>query len=247
VRIVAIGDTHTFQADLGVLPEGDVLLHAGDLLRSGKFAELPTVAAWLRSQPHRHKIVIAGNHDWCFQREREQAVAELGPTITYLEDSEAVIDGVRFWGSPWQPYFFNWAFNLPRGEQLAQKWQLIPEGIDVLITHGPPAGIGDHTFRETREGCADLLDAVRRLRPAVHVFGHIHEDGGAWLHDGTWFVNANTWECQRDPTVFDFDPGSRTVTMVHVPPRLPRSTEAKEQVQIARRRGSSKKSADEQP
>src|SRR5205085_2391850 len=132
-------DTHTFQTDLDPVPEGDVFVHAGDLCRAGRLSELAGVAEWMRALPHKHKVVIAGNHDWCFVREPAAALELLGPTVLYLQDSGTVIDGVRFWGSPWQPAFNNWAFNLPRGSALAEKWALIPEGTDVLITHGPPA------------------------------------------------------------------------------------------------------------
>jgi Icc-related predicted phosphoesterase len=101
---------------------------------------------------------------------------------------------VRFWGSPWQPEYLGWAFNLPRGEALAAKWALIPDGTDVLITHGPPRGIGDWLGQDGRGGCADLLTAVRRVRPLLHLFGHIHQDGGFWQADGVSFANVTAWE-----------------------------------------------------
>jgi hypothetical protein len=148
---------------------------------------------------HRHKIVVAGNHDWCFVREPQAAVDILGKEIVYLQDAEATIEGVRFWGSPWQPKFHEWAFNLPRGEALASKWALIPTGIDVLITHGPPLGIGDRAGDPVRQGCTDLLAAVRRVTPLLHLFGHIHQDGGCWREEGICFANVTTWECERGP------------------------------------------------
>lgn len=223
MRIVAVADTHTFERDLGTIPDGDVFVHAGDLCRGGRLDELRVVAAWLRGLPHRHKIVVAGNHDRCFEREREAAVAALGPEITYLQDSEVVFDGLSFWGSPWQPAFNNWAFNLPRGEVLAERWRLIPSGIDVLITHGPPHGIGDDSGDSERGGCEELLSAVRRVRPLLHIFGHIHQDGGLWQQDGVCFANVTTWECERGPTVLDVDARTREVMPVSVPPaRQPR-------------------------
>lgn len=114
MRIVAVADTHTFEADLPTLPDGDVFVHAGDLLRGGDLGELASVAAWIRSLPHEHKIVIAGNHDWCFVNDADAALALLGETVTYLEDSGISVEGVRFWGSPWQPAYNDWAFNRPR-------------------------------------------------------------------------------------------------------------------------------------
>jgi 3',5'-cyclic AMP phosphodiesterase CpdA len=239
MRIVAVADTHLFTKDL-VVPAGDVFVHAGDLCRGGWMKELERAAAWIRSLPHRRKIVVAGNHDWCFARpsEREAARALLGDGVTYLEDAEATIEdasearrpdgrpthgrgahsraGVRFYGSPWQPAFNDWAFNLPRGAALAEKWARIPDGLDVLITHGPPAGFGDATSVDRREGCSDLLDRVRVAKPRLHLFGHIHESGGAWTEGATTFVNCTTWECERAPTVIDLTRDA--VTCVAVPP-----------------------------
>lgn len=209
MRLVAIADTHLYHRPLEV-PEGDVLVHAGDMCRRGSLDELSLAADWIRAMPHRHKIVVAGNHDWAFALHPAEARAIFdGDGMTYLEDAGATIDGVRFWGSPWQPAFHGWAFNLARGPELAARWALIPEGLDVLITHGPPAGIGDRSSMTGRTGCADLRARVATVRPRVHLFGHIHEDGGAWPLDGTCFVNCTTWESDRAPTVIDLhDDGS---------------------------------------
>src|SRR5438552_15630492 len=124
MRIVSVADTHLFHGDL-VVPDGDVLVHAGDLCRGGDLDELREAAAWLAGLPNRHKVIVAGNHDWAFVNEPERARAAIAP-MTYLEDAGATIDGVRFYGSPWQPAFHDWAFNLPRGPQLAAVWANIP-------------------------------------------------------------------------------------------------------------------------
>jgi predicted phosphohydrolase len=218
MRIVAVADTHTFESDLGVLPDGDVFVHAGDLLRGGTLDELEGVAAWIRALPHRHKVVIAGNHDWCFLTEPAAARAVLGDAI-YLEDAETVIEGVRFWGSPWQPAYNDWAFNLTRGPALAEKWARIPPGVDVLVTHGPPSGFGDRGPVDGRTGCEDLLTRVRQIQPRLHLFGHIHQDGGVWDDGATFFANVTTWECERHATVLDLDAVTRAVGAVAVPPR----------------------------
>lgn len=220
MRIVAVADTHTFEADLPEIPDGDVFVHAGDLLRAGTLDELEAVAAWIRGLPHSHKIVVAGNHDWCFLREREAAVLMLGEGVTYLEDSGCTIAGIRFWGSPWQPAYNDWAFNLERGAPLAEKWALIPESTDVLVTHGPPHGFGDRGPIPGRQGCEDLRARVERVRPRLHLFGHIHQDGGLWDEDGVAYVNATTWECERPPTVVELD-SAGTLIAVDVPPRGP--------------------------
>lgn len=218
MRIVAVADTHLFEADLGELPAGDVFVHAGDLCRRGSLDELAIAATWLRGLPHRHKVVIAGNHDWCFVREPAAARALLGDGIVYLEDAALSIDGVRFWGSPWQPRYRDWAFNLERGAPIAAKWERIPVGTDVLVTHGPPRGFGDRTPIAGRAGCEDLLTAVRRVQPVLHLFGHIHTGGGLWHGDGITYVNVTTRECERGPTVLDLDLAARAVTEVSVPP-----------------------------
>lgn len=189
MRIVCLSDTHDFHDRL-VVPDGDVLLHAGDATMGGKPAQVEAFARWFAARPHRHKIVVAGNHDWMFERTPAQARSLLRDVV-YLQDDEITVDGLRIWGSPWQPWFHDWAFNLERGPQIAAKWELIPAGIDVLITHGPPAGILDRTSRGEAVGCADLRRELQRIRPRLHVFGHIHEAYGTVEIDGTRYVNAS--------------------------------------------------------
>lgn len=214
VRIVAVADTHLFHGELDV-PDGDVLVHAGDLCRGGELDELREAAMWLAALPHRHKVIVAGNHDWAFVREPEAARAAVAGMV-YLQDREATIDGLRFYGSPWQPAFHDWAFNLPRGPELAAVWAEIPHGLDVLVTHSPPDGIGDATPVGGRAGCAELASRVATVRPRLHLFGHIHQDGGLWVRDGVVSANVTTWECERAPTVIDID--RETVTAIRVPP-----------------------------
>ena len=189
MRLVCISDTHGW--DTVDVPDGDVLIHGGDLTSSGSLEEVARAHAWLASLPHRHKLVIAGNHDYAFERAPSDARA-LMTAVTYLEDEAYEIDGVRFYGSPWQPRFFDWAFNLDRGAPLAAVWAKIPDDTDVLITHGPPHGILDTIHSGEQVGCEALRDALDRVRPRVHVFGHIHEAYGQVEQDGTLFVNAST-------------------------------------------------------
>jgi len=214
MRIVAVADTHTFTSDL-IVPDGDILIHAGDMCRGGDLDEMREVAAWLAGLPHRHKIIVAGNHDWCFVHEPAAARALLGG-MHYLEDAPLELEGFRFYGSPWQPEFNDWAFNLPRGAPLAAMWAKIPAGLDVLITHSPPQGLGDRSPVGGRTGCEDLRRRITEVAPRLHVFGHIHQDGGLWTEGATVFANVTTWECERPPTVIDLD--ASTITPVSVPP-----------------------------
>lgn len=164
----------------------------------GSVRKIASFGHWVRALPHERKIVIAGNHDLAFERRPERAREALGDGrdgLTYLQDSGLSIDGVAFWGSPWQPAFLNWAFNLPRGTLLAQKWELIPEQTDVLVTHGPPMRIRDLVNNE-HLGCADLRNRIESVRPKVHAFGHIHAASGIEVIGGTVFVNASI--CDED-------------------------------------------------
>ena len=200
-RIVAIADTHNRHAQLA-LPAGDVLIHAGDLTGRGTLRELEQVADWLRAQPHRHKVVVAGNHDFALQRQPAQAKA-LFQGLHLLEDEEVQLEGLRIWGAPWQPWFHDWAFNLRRGPEIDAKWRLIPAGVDVLVTHGPPHGYGDVVYRGERVGCEDLTRHLDRVKPRLHLFGHIHEDKGEWRRGETRIVNCTTSEGELPAAVID--------------------------------------------
>ena len=197
VRIVCISDTHNRLARVTV-PAGDILVHAGDFTGHGREPEIVAFADALRALPHRDKVVIAGNHDFLCQSTPAR-VRELLGECHYLCDAGITLGGLSFWGSPWQPEFFDWAFNLPRGPALAAKWASIPTDTDVLITHGPPRGILDRTHDGTPVGCDDLLAARRRVRPRLHVFGHIHEAYGMLERDGTIYVNAATCDLRYRP------------------------------------------------
>ncbi len=191
MKLIILSDTHGRHRDIAI-PEGDVLIHAGDFGGMiGTLDDLHEFNQFLGELPHSHKILVAGNHDFCFEKQKQASRAAL-TNATYLEDEALEIDGVRFYGSPYQPQFLNWAFNLPRGEPLRRKWQLIPSDTDVLITHCPPHGIGDRTLYGRHVGCKELLARVREIKPRVHVFGHIHEARGRFEEGETLFINAAT-------------------------------------------------------
>lgn len=197
MRLVVISDTHNLHERIDI-PAGDVLIHAGDISTRGELADIEAFDRFLAGLPHRHKIVIAGNHDFCFERDPDRARNAIKHAM-YLQDEAVTIDGVIFYGSPWQPWFHSWAFNLHRGPDIRAKWSLIPDRVDVLITHGPPLGHGDTTYDGRAVGCEDLLHRIQAIEPRYHLFGHIHEGYGITQAGRTIFVNASTCNLQYSP------------------------------------------------
>lgn len=201
MRVVCVSDTHGRLFRPLVLPEGDVLAVSGDICLHGNLDELRTAAKWLGGSRNQYKeiIVVAGNHDFPFQEHPEEAREILASeSIKYLEDQELLIDGVKFYGSPWTPTFFEWAFMKDRGPEIRAVWEKIPHDTDVLITHGPPMGILDkNAIWGDMCGCADLRDIIfdgRLERLKLVTFGHIHEGYGTWAEpggEGPIFVNAS--------------------------------------------------------
>lgn len=236
VRIVCMSDTHSFTSSIKFcIPDGDIFIHAGDFTRCGAEQEVDEFNTWLGRLPHKYKIVIAGNHELSFDEKFTKltspssfkSIPTLGHTrnelheavgaknireklknCIYLEDSGIELFGLKIYGSPWQPEFHKWAFNLSRGEEILQKWNLIPENVDVLITHTPPVGHGDACCTGVRAGCVELLTTVQnRVKPKYHVFGHIHEGYGITTDGTIIYVNASTCNINYNPVnppiVFD--------------------------------------------
>lgn len=210
MRIVCLSDTHNQLNKINV-PDGDVLLHAGDFCGKGTLDEVELFNRDVGKLPHKHKIVIAGNHDWPLQKHVQQS-REVLSNVIYLEDESVEIDGLKLYGSPWQPEFYRWAFNLPRNsKQLQEKWDSIPADADVVITHGPPHGILDMTTRGSRCGCELLAKRLNALQPALHLFGHIHESYGQKQLGRTLYVNASNlneyYYAVNKPICIDLTPG----------------------------------------
>lgn len=217
MRIVAISDVHgsyefPSRGEI-VLPEGDCLVVAGDLAANGGLGSLGKFTEWIRGFSFKHKVVIAGNHDSCFERSARIVRGMLKEAgVIYLEDSGVEIDGIKFWGSPYTPRFFNYSFLKDRGEEIKKNWDLIPLDTDVLITHGPPHGILDLTPKGEHVGCEELRKRVSLLKNLkVHIFGHIHHSYGHWAEDGVDFFNVSTlgedYRVKNEPVVFDLGPG----------------------------------------
>lgn len=188
MKLALISDTHCRLSEIEV-PLADVLIHAGDATARGTEAEVQQFAKEFSALPHPVKIFVPGNHDYLFEEDPAAARAMFSG-VHVLMDELIQIDGRSFYGSPWTPRFFDWAFNADRGEVIRKYWDMIPSKIDVLITHGPPYGILDKTKRGPLVGCEELLKSLDRIQPKVHVFGHIHEAYGMLPLSKTVFVNA---------------------------------------------------------
>jgi len=181
MKVCFISDTHGYHTTMEhPIPECDLLVSAGDVSAYGHVSELWDFCSWMTDYAD-ECIIVAGNHDRCFEVYPEECrtICE-SFSVHYLEDESVVIDDIVFYGSPWTPEFFDWHFMLPRnGKEIWQKWDMIPQGVDVLITHGPPNGILDLNGQGVYCGCERLREeVVFHKRPRYHVFGHIHESYG---------------------------------------------------------------------
>lgn len=188
LKVVALSDTHNYQIDS--VPDGDILIHAGDFTNKGTLAEIGKFNYWFMQLPHRHKLVVAGNHDLSFDSpDRLLARNMFDSSITYLENDSVIIDGIKFYGSPVTPTFCDWGFNVDEDSALMTDiWDRIPEDTNVLITHGPAYGILDYLCQENLNiGSKKLLERIKKLTELhTHVFGHLHSCYG------TKYVNSIT-------------------------------------------------------
>jgi len=200
VKFIVISDTHNQHSSLK-LPEGDGLIHAGDLTSRGTEREVIEFLEWFSSlDQYKYKIFIAGNHDFLFEHDPELVKTLIPENIIYLQDNSVVIEGIKIYGSPIQPRFHNWAFNKDRGQEIKDYWDLIEDDIDILITHGPPKGIGDRCQNGYRAGCDDLLEKVMKVKPKFHIFGHIHESYSQQKVEGVVFINASVLNLRYELT-----------------------------------------------
>lgn len=207
MTIVAISDTHGKHQNL-VLPKGDMLIHAGDVTSRGKEIEVIAFLKWFAATDFTYKIFIAGNHDFYFERFGDEVTNQLIPTnVIYLNDSGIEIEGIKIWGSPISPWFYDWAFNRHRGNDIKKHWDKIIQNTDILITHGPAFGILDLTSRYENVGCKDLLEKINVINPKFHICGHIHEAYGQIKNNETEFLNASVLDenylLKNKPIVFE--------------------------------------------
>ena len=229
MKITFISDTHTKHKQVtSSLPGGDLLIHAGDFTSMGYKHEIQQFFKWFSGlNNYTHKIVIAGNHDLMFEDDLKQAKEIISeyPNATYLQDDLELIGddystAVKVYGSPWQPEFYNWAFNLPRmGWELQQKWDDIPVGVDILVTHGPAWGHLDTVVGQNMHlGCELLANRINIVKPKIHVFGHIHTGYGYKFDNGTHYFNAavlnEQYICTQKPLTVDWNPETNEIEFI---------------------------------
>lgn len=234
MKITFISDTHNKHNQVtSSLPGGDLLVHTGDISSMGYKHEIQQFLKWFNSlDNYTHKIFIAGNHDWGFQNNVEKVKGLLTDyqNIDYLEDDWIVVGDsdphdvnvktAKIYGSPWQPEFYNWAFNLPRnGEELKAKWDMIPMDTDILLTHGPAWGHLDTVVGQTENlGCELLSQRIEAIRPKIHVCGHIHTGYGYKFDGQTHFFNAavlnERYDFTQKPMTVDWNPETNELTFV---------------------------------
>ncbi len=209
MRICIISDTHNKHKHLGKLPDADVIIHCGDMTSIGKEHEIRNFFKWFsKLDQFKHKICIAGNHDWLFENSGSWARSLVPKNIHYLEDSGVEIEGIKFYGTPVSKPFCNWAFNRPE-EKLNQHWLAIPDDVDVLITHELPHTIMDYVERDNEHvGSPSLYkEIVERIKCSLSVFGHIHEGYGIKIINNTTFINASVLDenymCVNNPILVE--------------------------------------------
>lgn len=203
MRLICISDTHSLHRQLPLIPNGDVLIHAGDCTGSGSLPQLDDFTQWFGTLPHKYKVLIAGNHDFCFERykawSREMCEKQ---GIIYLQGEAVTIEGVVFYGFPWQPIFKHMAFNAKEAE-LKDRLSLVPDETNILISHGPALRIFDYIPDEgLHVGCFQLANRIEQLpNLKAHVCGHIHESYGFATResDGIKFANACSCNARYRP------------------------------------------------
>lgn len=204
MKITAVSDLH---GNLPTLPKCDLLVIAGDICPDtpNTLRDRQKCAAeqaewlkgefvpWLHGQDFTFCVYIWGNHDFVGEHPymTPESLASPERDIRLLQSSGRAIqvgdELIRIWGAPWVGNIPMWAFNLPQHE-LTQRWQYIPEALDILITHAPPYGTGDFCRGYGPVGDPGLAKRLTELRavgmgPAIHLFGHIHEGRGVYNNE----------------------------------------------------------------
>ena len=198
INVTLLSDTHTKEKNV-LVNGGDLILHSGDVMNSGyEWEDLYDFLTWFSELPYKMKVFTPGNHDRYIEDKPFDAwkmIREFNDKgVVCLIDDYVEFEGLKIYGSPWQPEFYNWAFNLPRnGWEIEQKWKDIPDDTDILLTHGPAWGILDTVVnrRDFNLGCEMLSKRLETLHPLIHNCGHIHSGYGYVEKNGTHFFNSS--------------------------------------------------------
>lgn len=200
MRLIVLSDTHGFHRGMGhhgnaPVPDGDVLVHCGDFSRDfGSWMDVVRFAAWMKAQPHAHKILCPGNHDYGIHEHPAKAEALFRDNGVHMLGQKSLeVGGLVFDGGPWMPisgWEPRWGFEMEEHER-EREWSRI-ERVDVLVTHTPPMGVLDQTAKGQNIGCTVLRRRVFDLRPQLHCFGHVHEARGSYREQGITFLNASS-------------------------------------------------------
>lgn len=216
MKIVAISDTHNQHGrlDMSIYNPEATLIVAGDITSTGTLVETAHFLDWLESLNFKHKIFIAGNHDFYTEDFDMNKLLTMYKTITYLENTSIEIDGYKFYGTPNTPRFFDWAFNC-NPEELITTWNSVPVDTDVLICHGPPKDILDlvnnNLNPDPHVGDPYLRKMLEETNIPYCIFGHIHEQGGKseQLQDTLCYnvsVLDEKYKVSNKPTEFTLKP-----------------------------------------
>lgn len=179
MKLVCISDTHSKHSKLEI-PSCDILIHAGDWTGLGSYREITDFAKWLNQQEASHIVLVPGNHETIFEENLPHSlnwITDQCLAANVLINQSIEIEGIKIFGSPTTPTFFNWGFMKDRGEQIARVWDNIPNDTNILVTHGPAYSIMDRCPDGKLAGCEELYKRVFELPKLTHhVFGHIHVD-----------------------------------------------------------------------
>lgn len=182
IKLTFISDTHSKHHLISKeqLGEGDIIFHSGDFTKMGYNEEIKSFLEWFSSLDYTYKVFIAGNHELGLEKNRLILPEEYtNKGVIYLQDEEIILEGLKIYGTPWQPEFGGWEFNLPRNsKELKQKWNNIPLDVDILLTHSPIYGFLDTSREGIHCGCEMLYERVSKIKPWIHAWGHIHEAYG---------------------------------------------------------------------
>lgn len=192
MKIVIISDTHGNHNQLGPLC-GDVLIHCGDMenLFNRDDQALQKIDHWFGQQHFDHVLCTGGNHDLMLEAQVRAGHTPLFRNATFLNGTEITINGIKFFGAPWVPELERHAFYAD-DDMLRQAWSRIPQDVDVLVTHTPPAGMLDVSSGGASLGCVHLKDRLKAIRPKLHCFGHVHASSGMRKRKGVTFINASS-------------------------------------------------------